>query len=131
MYDNRFTATLSSRSIVCGGYIALTFLSSYGAVAAAIDSRLVVDLRFFGRTEPKAENKLFYSEKLTDEYNMPQPTFYYDTPEGFTTTEAAGMMVYVLGNLFPFIIIKSSLTTATWLKLPLKSADSALRSVTL
>ncbi|KAL7278376.1 hypothetical protein ACG7TL_008356 [Trametes sanguinea] len=65
---------------------------SYGEVAESIDSRLVVDWRFFGRTEPKEENKLWFSDKLTDQYNMPQPTFDFGFPHGRTSEEAERMM---------------------------------------
>jgi len=50
---------------------------SYGAVAASIDSRLVVDLRWFGRTQPVKENVIRFERDLTDAYGMPQPTFEY------------------------------------------------------
>ncbi|KAH9850974.1 pyranose 2-oxidase [Lenzites betulinus] len=65
---------------------------SYGAVQQSIDSRLVVDWRFFGRTEPVEENKLWFSDKITDAYNMPQPTFDFRFPQGRTTEEADRMM---------------------------------------
>ncbi|KAL1739940.1 hypothetical protein HDZ31DRAFT_77246, partial [Schizophyllum fasciatum] len=48
---------------------------SYGAVAQSIDSRLVVDWRFFGRTKPREANQIWFSDKVTDPYGMPQPTF--------------------------------------------------------
>ncbi|KAI8970762.1 pyranose 2-oxidase [Trametes punicea] len=65
---------------------------TYGEVAQSIDARLIVDWRFFGRTEPKEENKLWFSDKLTDPYNMPQPTFDFRFPEGRTSEEAEEMM---------------------------------------
>ncbi|EJD34918.1 pyranose 2 oxidase [Auricularia subglabra TFB-10046 SS5] len=65
---------------------------SYGAVAESIDSRLVVDWRFFGRTEPKEDNKLWFSEQITDSYDMPQPTFDFRFPHGRTSEEAERMM---------------------------------------
>ncbi|EJD34922.1 putative pyranose oxidase [Auricularia subglabra TFB-10046 SS5] len=65
---------------------------SYGAVAESIDSRLVVDWRFFGRTEPRAENKLWFSDKYTDAYGLPQPTFTFRFPPGQTSAEAERMM---------------------------------------
>ncbi len=58
----------------------------------SIDSRLIVDWRFFGRTEPKEENKLWFSDKITDAYNMPQPTFDFRFPAGRTSQEAEDMM---------------------------------------
>jgi len=65
---------------------------SYGAVAESIDTRLVVDWRFFGRTEPKRENKLWFSRQVTDAYGMPQPTFDFRFPEGRTSDESRRMM---------------------------------------
>ncbi|KAI9065002.1 GMC oxidoreductase [Trametes sanguinea] len=65
---------------------------TYGEVAQSIDARLIVDWRFFGRTEPKEENKLWFSDKITDQYNMPQPTFDFRFPEGRTAQEAEKMM---------------------------------------
>ncbi|KAI0325074.1 putative pyranose oxidase [Cubamyces sp. BRFM 1775] len=65
---------------------------SYGAVAESIDSRLVVDWRFFGRTEPVEANRLWFSDKYTDQYGMPQPTFDFKFPEGRTSKEAERMM---------------------------------------
>nr|P59097.1 RecName: Full=Pyranose 2-oxidase; Short=P2Ox; Short=POD; Short=POx; Short=PROD; Short=Pyranose oxidase; AltName: Full=FAD-oxidoreductase; AltName: Full=Glucose 2-oxidase; AltName: Full=Pyranose:oxygen 2-oxidoreductase; Flags: Precursor [Trametes hirsuta] len=62
---------------------------SYGAVQQSIDSRLIVDWRFFGRTEPKEENKLWFSDKITDAYNLRQPTFDFRFPGG---REAEDMM---------------------------------------
>lgn len=61
----------------------------------SIDSRLVVDWRFFGRTEPKEENKLWFSDKITDAYNMPQPTFDFRFPES-VNDEADRMMTSVI-----------------------------------
>ncbi|EPQ54178.1 pyranose 2-oxidase [Gloeophyllum trabeum ATCC 11539] len=65
---------------------------SYGAVAESIDTRLVVDWRFFGRTEPKEENKLWFSKQITDQYGMPQPTFDFRFPDGITSQDADRMM---------------------------------------
>ncbi|KAJ8469018.1 hypothetical protein ONZ51_g9263 [Trametes cubensis] len=65
---------------------------SYGAVAESIDSRLVVDWRFFGRTEPVESNKLWFSNVYTDQYGMPQPTFDFKFPAGRTSAEAERMM---------------------------------------
>ncbi|KLO05211.1 FAD/NAD(P)-binding domain-containing protein [Schizopora paradoxa] len=48
---------------------------SYGAVAATIDTRTIVDFRFFGRMEPKKENTITFETKYTDAFDMPQPTF--------------------------------------------------------
>ncbi|KAG9083146.1 hypothetical protein FS749_006264 [Ceratobasidium sp. UAMH 11750] len=45
---------------------------SYGAVAQNIDSRLVVDMRWFGRTQPDEKNRILFERDLTDAYGMPQ-----------------------------------------------------------
>ncbi|KAK7684941.1 Pyranose 2-oxidase [Cerrena zonata] len=48
---------------------------SYGAVAETIDTRLIVDLRFFGYVEPRKENRIVFQQFYEDAYDMPQPTF--------------------------------------------------------
>ncbi|RPD55165.1 pyranose 2-oxidase [Lentinus tigrinus ALCF2SS1-7] len=48
---------------------------SYGAVAATIDTRTIVDLRFFGYAEPRESNEIRFEKDITDGYGMPQPTF--------------------------------------------------------
>lgn len=57
---------------------------SYGDVGPRADSRIVVDLRWFGRQEIKKENRVHFGEKIepftwfpgvTDIYGMPQATF--------------------------------------------------------
>jgi pyranose oxidase len=48
---------------------------SYGAVAENIDTRLIVDFRFFGYVEPKDTNRLVFQQYYHDAYDMPQPTF--------------------------------------------------------
>ncbi|KAI0631442.1 pyranose oxidase [Trametes polyzona] len=65
---------------------------SYGAVQQSIDTRLIVDWRFFGRTEPIEENKLWFSDKITDAYDLPQPTFDFRFPQGRTSNDAEKMM---------------------------------------
>ncbi|KZT36902.1 pyranose oxidase [Sistotremastrum suecicum HHB10207 ss-3] len=50
---------------------------SYGKVGATIDSRVVVDLRFFGRNDPVETNTLTFSNIHRDGYDMPQPTFHF------------------------------------------------------
>lgn len=37
---------------------------SYGAVSASIDTRLIVDLRFFGYVEPRMENQLLFEKDI-------------------------------------------------------------------
>ncbi|MBA3610870.1 MAG: pyranose oxidase [Rubrobacter sp.] len=48
---------------------------SYGDVAPNVDSRLVVDLRWFGIVEPRYESCITFSDEHTDSFGMPQPTF--------------------------------------------------------
>ncbi|KAG9097400.1 hypothetical protein FRC06_007588 [Ceratobasidium sp. 370] len=68
---------------------------SYGAVAATIDSRLVCDFRWFGRTQPDEKNRITFERDLTDAYGMPQasdpPTFEYK-PNAESVREAHLMM---------------------------------------
>lgn len=54
---------------------------SYGGVGPRADSRVVVDLRFFGKQEVKEENQVFFGTRngplswvpgVTDSYGMPQ-----------------------------------------------------------
>lgn len=56
---------------------------SYGDVAAHLDDRLIVDLRWFGLMEPRPDNRVAYSDSRPDTFGMPQPTFHYrlDTQE--------------------------------------------------
>ena len=37
-----------------------------------------MDLRWFGRIEPKKENCVTFSDKYTDAFGMPQPTFNFE-----------------------------------------------------
>lgn len=48
---------------------------SYGDVAPNVDSRLVVDLRWFGIVDPNPESRIFFSDEHLDSFGMPQPTF--------------------------------------------------------
>jgi pyranose oxidase len=47
----------------------------YGEVAPNVDTRLVVDLRWFGIVEPREDNQVRFSDRTTDGFDMPQPTF--------------------------------------------------------
>lgn len=47
----------------------------YGDVAPHIDPRLVVDLRWFGMVEPRAENRVTFCDDHPDLFGMPQATF--------------------------------------------------------
>ncbi|KAK2572631.1 Pyranose 2-oxidase [Acropora cervicornis] len=50
---------------------------AYGQLKDAVDRRLVVDLRWFGKIEPRYENCVEFStrEENKDIFGMPQPTF--------------------------------------------------------
>lgn len=54
---------------------------SYGGIAPNIDTRLIVDLRWFGRVEPRKENWVEFSTKYKDTFEMPQPTFHFRMTE--------------------------------------------------
>lgn len=54
----------------------------YGDVAPNVDTRLIVDLRWFGIVEPHYESRITFSDKNVDAFGMPQPTF-----EWFLTEE--------------------------------------------
>jgi pyranose oxidase len=47
----------------------------YGDLAPNVDSRLIVDLRWFGIVEPRYESYMTFSDKHVDAFGMPQPTF--------------------------------------------------------
>jgi len=48
---------------------------NYGDVSPNVDSRLVVDLRWFGIVEPRHESRITFSDRHQDSFGMPQPTF--------------------------------------------------------
>ena len=54
---------------------------SYGAVAENIDTRLIVDFRFFGYVEPREVNQIVFQKFYEDAYGMPQPTFKFQMSE--------------------------------------------------
>jgi len=47
----------------------------YGDLAPNVDTRLIVDLRWFGITEPRADNRVTFTDQHSDLMGMPQPTF--------------------------------------------------------
>ncbi|GGK06863.1 pyranose oxidase [Pilimelia anulata] len=47
----------------------------YGDLAPNVDTRLIVDLRWFGIVEPRFENRITFSDRHHDTHDMPQPTF--------------------------------------------------------
>ncbi|MEV3972850.1 pyranose oxidase [Streptomyces sp. NPDC050698] len=50
---------------------------TYGAVPPNIDPRLIVDLRWFGISRPRPENRITFSRKIRDTFDLPQPTFHF------------------------------------------------------
>ncbi|HWG97811.1 MAG TPA: pyranose oxidase [Pilimelia sp.] len=54
----------------------------YGDLAPNVDTRLIVDLRWFGIVEPRFDNRITFSDQHTDTHGMPQPTFTFSlTPQ--------------------------------------------------
>jgi pyranose oxidase len=53
----------------------------YGDLAPNVDNRLIVDLRWFGICEPRAENRVTFSDDYRDLMGMPQPTFEFSLSE--------------------------------------------------
>ena len=55
-----------------------------------------MDWRFFGRTHPEEANQIWFSDKITDPYRMPQPTFNFryqsEKKPGESELEASRMM---------------------------------------
>ncbi|GIC92890.1 uncharacterized protein Aud_009365 [Aspergillus udagawae] len=49
----------------------------YNTVPISIDSRLILDLRFFGYVKPVYENYVEFSSEVTDLFGMPQPIIHY------------------------------------------------------
>lgn len=50
----------------------------YGEVPHNIDQRVVVDLRSFGYTTPKRDNRVTFKYRTNDGFGMPQPTFNFE-----------------------------------------------------
>lgn len=49
----------------------------YGDVAPNVDTRLIVDLRWFGIVQPSYDSYIHFSDQHFDAYDMPQPTFHW------------------------------------------------------
>ncbi|KNZ82114.1 Pyranose 2-oxidase [Termitomyces sp. J132] len=64
---------------------------SYGEAGPLVDSRIVVDLRFFGRQMGCEDNRIIFENSLKDPYGMPQPTFEYEPTPQFAH-ECSNMM---------------------------------------
>lgn len=54
---------------------------SYGDVGPRSDPRVVVDLRFFGKSDISEDNRVCFSDEHTDIYGMPQATFHVERSE--------------------------------------------------
>jgi len=48
----------------------------YGEVPPTIDQRLVIDFRWHSSIQPVWDNWVEFSDKVTDQFGMPQPTFH-------------------------------------------------------
>ncbi len=53
----------------------------YGDLAPNVDNRLIVDLRWFGISEPRPENRITFSREYRDLFGMPQATFEFALSE--------------------------------------------------
>ncbi|KAF1735903.1 Pyranose 2-oxidase [Beauveria bassiana] len=53
----------------------------YGSVPRDIDQRLILDLRFFTHVEIAHHNCVKFSDKISDIFGMPQPTFHFQPGE--------------------------------------------------
>ncbi|KAG6918845.1 hypothetical protein DXG01_011250 [Tephrocybe rancida] len=58
-------------------------LTSYGEAGPRVDSRVVVDLRFFGRQSGEKDNRIIFENSLQDACGLPQPTFVYSPTDKF------------------------------------------------
>ncbi|WP_017571642.1 GMC oxidoreductase [Nocardiopsis halotolerans] len=88
---------------------------SYGAVPPNIDTRLIVDLRWFGLSRPRASNRVEFSERYrendtlkfrnVDSFDMPQPTFHFQLTEEERRTAGEMMadMIKVASHLGGFM----------------------------
>lgn len=54
----------------------------YGDVAPNVDTRLIVDLRWFGIVEPRYKDRITFSDVHQDVFGMPQPTFEWVLDDG-------------------------------------------------
>ncbi|KIJ23033.1 GMC oxidoreductase [Sphaerobolus stellatus SS14] len=50
-------------------------INQYGTLKTQADPRIVLDLRYFGKSDVKTENRVHFSTECTDAYDMPQATF--------------------------------------------------------
>ncbi|MFI9772957.1 GMC oxidoreductase [Streptomyces sp. NPDC052415] len=64
---------------------------SYGAVPPSIDTRLIVDLRWFGISRPRHSNWVEFDDTMKDTFDMPQATFHFKLTDA-ERAEAGRMM---------------------------------------
>jgi|GEM_PF-642877 len=79
---------------------------AYGDLKPNIDSRLIVDLRWFGIVDQKKHNKVTFSSELKDSYGMPKPTFDFELDDPDRTKQHAMIddmlrAANVLGGFLP------------------------------
>lgn len=80
---------------------------SYGGVGPNVDTRLIVDLRWFGRMKPDYDNYVTFSDQIDnkDTFGMPQPTFNVTVNEedAATAHEMMEDMLVAAGKLGGFL----------------------------
>lgn len=54
---------------------------TYGGIPPNVDPRLIVDLRWFGISRPRPENRVTFLRGIPDTFDMPQPTFHFRLDE--------------------------------------------------
>jgi pyranose oxidase len=47
----------------------------YADLVPHVDTRLIMDLRWFGSVDPRPDNRVWFSDRYSDVHGMPQPTF--------------------------------------------------------
>jgi pyranose oxidase len=78
---------------------------SYGDLAPNVDSRLIVDLRWFGIVQQQKENRVEFSLDNLDIFGMPQPTFHFSVNDDDAKTHHTMMedMLRAAGALGGFL----------------------------